>query len=144
MLIMDYLISSEFPESGQTQFLSTVTFQEVGSKPSEVRVNRRRYLPTLSYNIYLSAQSAGARNQCGSEKLWGVDHLTSTEALFSINEFDVGSVAGNDWLVGDVIGLIWHCSGLNSESSTGELQCRMRSGSCVRLCPGENTVVKPE
>lgn len=41
-----------------------------------------------------------ARNQCCSGKSWGVDHLTSTKALFWIDEFDVGSVAGNDWLVG--------------------------------------------
>lgn len=81
------------------------------------------------------------KNRCGWEQLWGVDHLTSTGALFSINEFDVGSVAGNDWLVGDVIGLIWHCSRLDSESWTGELQCRMRSGSCVHLCPGEQNTI---
>lgn len=73
---------------------------------------------TLSNNIYLSAQSAVPKDRWGWEQLWGVDHLTSTGALFSINEFDVGSVAGNDWLVGDLIGLIWHCSRLDSESWT--------------------------
>lgn len=104
-------ISFEFSKSSQSQFLFTVTFLKKLGLKSPVSVGVFYF--TLLNIIYLSAWSAlpkginVAENTC--EGL-----ITLRRALLSINEFDVASVAGNDWLVGDVIGLIWHCSKLNS------------------------------
>lgn len=75
---------------------------------------------TLSNNIYLSAQSAVPKNQCGWEKLWGVDHLTSTGTLVP-NQWGWCWFSCWEWLIGgSVIGLIWHCSRSDSDNRTEE------------------------
>lgn len=75
----------------------------------------------LPISIYLlRAQSQKQKKEINVAESSCEELITFRQALLSINEFDVGSVAGNDWLVEDVIGLIWHWGRLDS----GQDKCR--------------------